>query len=846
MVEKNIDRQTFSRLLEENELLRKALSESASGRELIRQQDEFSLLVDVSKAIVSELDLQKVFALVAVMAQEIIQAELLLVPMISQSRDFYTYMAAAGKGAEDARGMILKIHVGMCGWVLQHRRPLLFGESNEWWMDEKTRWEEGQQSALLVPLFGRRRQIIGGLSGIGKVGGGSFTTHDLDLLTMFANQVSVAIENARLFQEWQHTIEELQQKIKERDQATLALQDREKRFRTLIDQATDAIFVSDLSGQLIDVNRQACTSLGYTQEELLRLNVSDLDPTFVADQHQQDLWEKLAPNTPVTVESRHVRKDGSVFPVEINIGRLEIDGRPAILGLARDITDRKKTEAILLKSKEEWEKTFDAMPDIVTLQDKDLRIVRANKAAYAFLRKGPDELPGEHCYTFFRGSAEPCPGCPVLAALQDKYWHSEIIHHEKLGKVFHVSSAPIFDQNNELQYLVHVAKDITEKIKLEEELMQAHKMEAIGTLAGGIAHDFNNILTAVLGYAEIAKIESKEGRQPVAELDEVIQAASRARDLVKQILTFSRKTEHKQQPIAPDLLIQESLKLLRASIPATIAITEDIDTECGLILAEPTHVRQIIVNLCINAIQAMEDERGELRIALTRKALTANDIKGAPGVLPGQFVRLTVSDTGVGMAKATMDHIFEPYYTTKGLGKGTGLGLAVVHGLVQQYGGLIQVESQLGQGTTFHLYFPACPGQAEAPRVAADETIPTGSERILLVDDEEAIVTTNTRILAHLGYRVTGRISSVEALAEFQAHPDSFDLVISDQTMPGKTGEELAREILRIRPDIPIILCTGYSSRIDSEKAKALGIRAFAMKPLNRLELARIVRNALD
>ncbi|MCK5341687.1 MAG: response regulator, partial [Desulfobulbaceae bacterium] len=371
------------------------------------------------------------------------------------------------------------------------------------------------------------------------------------------------------------------------------------------------------------------------------------------------------------------------------------------------------------------------------------------------------------------------------------------------------------------------------------------KMEAIGTLAGGIAHDFNNILAAVIGYSEMAVEDMLEGSPVKHDIGQVLKAGYRAKELVKQILTFSRKGPEQKRALQPHLIVKEVFKLMRASLPTTIEMTLDVDPGCGQIMADPTQFHQILVNLCTNALYAMENERGVLEIKLASKELTAGDSTAESGLAPGPYVEVMVKDTGCGMDKKTQDRIFEPFFTTREVGKGSGMGLAVAHGIVQRCGGMIKVESEPGKGATFSVYFPAV--KAEIPAVTQEaETLPTGSERILFVDDEEALVHLAKETFRSLGYSVDISTSSTEALYLFKKHPEIYDLVITDQTMPGLTGMELSRELLLIRPEIPIILCTGYSNLVDEEKAKASGIKGFVVKPLIKKELAGLLREVLD
>jgi nitrogen-specific signal transduction histidine kinase/ActR/RegA family two-component response regulator len=416
-----------------------------------------------------------------------------------------------------------------------------------------------------------------------------------------------------------------------------------------------------------------------------------------------------------------------------------------------------------------------------------------------------------------------------------------------------VHAYPIFDSNGEVSQIIEYCLDINarkkaeeEKSKLEAELRQAQKMEAIGTLAGGIAHDFNNILSVIIGYADLLKfnIQSGKGVQE-EEIDQVLTAGKRAKELVQQILAFSRKSEHYLQPLYPHLIVKEALKMMRSTLPATITIEQDIDTECGKIQAVSTEIHQIMVNLCTNAMQAMGPGKGVLRVSLCRKDIPADQIKESDAS-PGPFIVLSISDTGNGMDRETIQRIFEPYYTTKEVGKGTGLGLSTVYGIVKDLKGFIEVESEPEKGTTFQVYMPALPiGLSDSEETEQNAPLPTGAERILLVDDENSIVLMQKATLENLGYQVTATTNSLEALRNFQETPDDFDLLITDMTMPDMTGAELAQRVLSIKSGFPIILCTGFSEQIDEEKAKAIGIKEYIKKPIIIMEIATAVRKVL-
>jgi signal transduction histidine kinase len=382
-----------------------------------------------------------------------------------------------------------------------------------------------------------------------------------------------------------------------------------------------------------------------------------------------------------------------------------------------------------------------------------------------------------------------------------------------------------------------------EKENLEARLRQSYKMEAIGTLAGGIAHDFNNILAVILGYADMAMDDIPAYSPAKTQIKEVLIAANRAKELVQHILSFSRIEAQELAPIQPHLIVKEAARLLRASIPTTIEIRQDIDPESGSIMGQPTQINQILMNLCTNAAQAMDETGGILEISLDCHELAGDAIVN--GVKPGQHIRLTVKDTGPGIDKALHDRIFDPYFTTKAVGKGSGMGLSVVHGIVKAHGGMITVKSAPGEGTTVCVYFPKIEEQPEKiPENTAP--LPVGTERILIVDDDKNLVELTQQSVERLGYQVTAVTSSIVALEMFSSHPDYFDLILSDQTMPELTGDRLAQKVIAIRSGIPIIICTGHSSRMDAEKADFIGISAFLMKPVTKRELAETIRRLLD
>lgn len=390
-----------------------------------------------------------------------------------------------------------------------------------------------------------------------------------------------------------------------------------------------------------------------------------------------------------------------------------------------------------------------------------------------------------------------------------------------------------------------VVTDLTEQHTLEQQIRQAQKMEALGTLSGGIAHDFNNLLAAIIGFTELLQDDLPVENPGHHYAARVLEAGIRGRELVKHILTFARQAEQEKKPLRISSIVKESVKLLRASIPTTISINVNILSESALILADPVQIQQVLMNLCTNAFNAMQDRGGAMDIELSDFSIGSGDANPYR-IEPGLYMKLAVRDTGTGMPAHIMDRIFDPFFTTKAVGEGTGLGLSVVMGIIKQSGGYITVESEPGKGSTFAVYFPKVVGRAIADTPRREEVLPPGSERILFVDDEEALLELGEQLLTKLGYEVTSKVSSETALALIEENPSRFDLVITDQTLPEMTGAELAKKILAIRPNMPIILCTGFSHLVDAESVRTAGIRGFVMKPVTNSEIAKTIRNVLD
>jgi len=497
---------------------------------------------------------------------------------------------------------------------------------------------------------------------------------------------------------------------------------------------------------------------------------------------------------------------------------------------------------------------LDSLGEGVGIVDLEEIFIFANRAAHRIFGVEEGTLPGRDLKNFIS------PEC--LAEIERQTtsrrqgetasYEVEIIRPDGDRASLLVTATPRRDRTGVVTGTLGIFRDMTDRLHAEEEkrqleaqLVQTSKMQAIGTLSGGIAHDFNNILSAIIGYTQLALDHAVEGSLQRSNLEEVLLASRRATDLVHQILTFARRMDQGLEPIDIAPVIKEAMRLIRSSLPSSITIEQRIDAGGELVLANPTQVHQIVMNLCTNAAHAMNMGHGVLRVLLDKIDLVAPSPMMVKGGGPGPYLRLQVSDTGVGMEPEMLDSIFDPYFTTREPGEGTGLGLSVVLGIVQTCKGDLGVVSKPGQGSTFTVLLPV----TEKPEVErSEETWQTleGCERVLFVDDEPSLVELGETVLAHLGYRVTGSASSREALELVRADPAAFDLVVTDLTMPGMKGDELARQIWQLRPDLPVVLSTGYDGPGVRERACAMGFSSVACKPFSREELARAVRGALD
>jgi PAS domain S-box-containing protein len=639
-----------------------------------------------------------------------------------------------------------------------------------------------------------------------------------------------------------------------------SLRQNEEKYRTILDNIEDGYFEVDLKGNFTFFNNSVCRILGYSPAQMPGMN----NRQYMDEKNAKKVFETF--NRVYTTgkpakgfDWEVIRADGSKGHVDASVTLItdEAGNRIGFRGIARDITERKQAEKDLRESEEKYRQLVNHAPaGIYEVDFAKGKLVSVNDVMSEYTGYSKDELLDMSAPDFLTRESQKQMTDRMARLMKGEkiYGSAEYKARTKDGREFWmlVNARYFYDKYGKLKSAMVVAHDITdrkraqeEKARLEDRLQQAQKMEAIGTLAGGIAHDFNNILSVIIGYTELILMSGNVDAEVRQNLKEIFNASKHARDMVKQILAFSRQSKQERKPIQVAHIVKEAIKMLRASLPTTILIQQQIEKDTGIIEADPTQIHQVLMNLCTNAAHAMNGKDGVLQISLSNMELDHAALEMAPDLKPGSYLKLSVSDTGHGIAPDAKEKIFDPYFTTKKKEEGTGLGLAVVQGIVKSHNGAVAIESEVGKGATFHVYLPTI-----MRKLATEEEIstplPMGHECILFVDDEQPLVEIGKQMLQRLGYTVATRTSSIEALELFKANPDRFDLVITDIVMPNMTGETLAEKMMDIRSDIPVILCTGYSEKITRKNASEMGIQSFLMKPLVMRDLATTVRQALS
>lgn len=617
--------------------------------------------------------------------------------------------------------------------------------------------------------------------------------------------------------------------------------------REVIDAIPVPVFFSDVRGDCLGANKALADLLGIEQDKLARGCIYDVLVPDRGEEYRRKDSELLASGGRDTFEGMVVAGDGGRRNVVFTRATVHDSSGTALglIGAVFDLSELKETQRNLSEVESQKQAILDGFPGVMALLDCDLRVIWSNRLdmrGTGICAKNNDAP----CYQQLLNGASTCEDCIVRRSIRSgklEYGSVEVPDGTGGGEAtyFELVATPVKDEVGRVQSVVVISRDVTDKVKLEKQLRHSQKMEAIGALAGGIAHDFNNVLTPIIGHAEIMRFRMRQSGVQDQNLDtsiaEILKAAKRAKILVDQILTFARSQEQNSVALYVHPIVKEALNLVKVGLPRTIEIRQEIDKECGQVFIDPVQLHQVLMNLCTNSFQAMEGAVGILTVGL---AQTEKDAAGK------RWVVLSVSDTGSGIEPAVLPRIFEPYFSTKDKSRGTGMGLAIVHGIISRYGGRIEVKSEVGVGSTFEVYLPMVNGASSVDHVLAVPP-PTGKgEHILVVEDEEQVREVVTSILEGLGYRVSSRATSQEALQLFQENSSVYDLLISDLTVPATVGAELWQRVHAIRPQLPVVLSTGYAEQITPEVLRLAGASDYFFKPVSLMRLAQVVRHALD
>ena len=643
--------------------------------------------------------------------------------------------------------------------------------------------------------------------------------------------------------------------ITERKRVEKALRESERKWRNIL-VSTPQIGISlDPQARIVFANEHLLKLTGWKRREIIGRDWFEMFiPEYIREEVRKVFQTTISQKDALdfsNYENEILTRSGDLLNIAwSNVVNKDSEGNVSeITCLGVDLTERRKAENEIRKQKRLFETMFNTIPDGVVITNTRREIQLANKGVETTFGYRPEDLLGKSTEMLYANQSKYREaGSAVFDKNAKKPGDLYITRYrKKSGQEFtgETFGAKLLDENNQWIGNLGIMRDITEREQAEMRVQQAQKMESIGNLAGGIAHDFNNILFPIIGIAELLLEDLPKDSQEYENAQEILRAGKRGSDLVNQILAFSRQSAHQLIPVRAQQILREVLKLMRATIPSYIEIHEDIQSDCGLMMANPTQIHQVAMNIITNAFHAMESDGGKITVKLKEVTLESGELPGS-FLESGRYAVLSISDSGHGMSADLLTKIFEPYFTTKEQGKGTGLGLAVAYGIVKEHKGEIKVYSELGKGTTFNIYLPVMSRPSGMESHDATEVNHSGHERILVVDDEAAIAKLEKQMLERLGYKVTSRVNSLEAVEVFKARPDDFDVVVTDMTMPHLTGDQLVRELRMIRPDIPVIICTGFSERINAGKAEKIGIQGFLMKPILKAELSRIVRKVLD
>lgn len=809
-------------------------------KELEYRDKQLNLIKEIAQEIITDLDFNTLINSVAKKAQLLIEAESLVVPIINKQQTHYTYRAACGKNAELIINQTFPINVGMCGWVLSNEKPLFFSKENEWLMDKKTSWEDGMESALLVPLKSRGI-IVGGLSGIGKAGCGSFTHQDYELLSLFASHISIAIDNAQIFEE---------------------LNEEKEYVETTLNAIGDAMITTDDKGRINRMNHVAEKMTGWYEEDAQNQPISEVFK-IINSQNRQPVMNpvnKVIETGKIVGLNKHtalISKSGQEYQIADSAAPIR-NSMGFILGVIlvfHDVTEEYRLEEELRQSELKHRRMIE------NLGDEYFFYSHNTDGVFDYVSPSITNILGYSQEEFYVNFDQYLTDNPInekvvahtrdsIRGLQQPAYDIEIFHKD--GSIHHlqVIESPVFDDDINVIAIEGLAHDITKYKQQEIILRRTQKMDALGQLSSGIAHDFNNQLGVIIGYLDMLGKAHEADDKSHRWVETASRATLRCTELTRQLLAFSRNQAIEKTQVNINNNITEMKDIIARSVTPEVEIHYQLDDELWPSLLNEGELQDAILNIIINSRDAMP-EGGELKIKTRNIKHSEEKTPSITDIASEEYIEITISDTGIGMDRRTQEQLFEPFYSTKSKGSGTGLGMSMVYGFVQRYGGQIKVTSESGVGTCICIYLPRLKNIPEDNNLHFEtdnklNELPGGTETILIVDDEIDLLELAQQYLEDLGYQTLITESPAEAL-DVLKQGISVDLIFSDVVMPGgMNGYELINKALEIRPTLKYLLTSGFTSTNGDKEISSRYTKHFLSKPYRHESLAKRIRHVLN
>jgi len=805
-------------------------------QQLAKAREHLDIIKMVTEELVTELDFDKLIVSIADKAREIIQAETLVIPIINSDANTYTYKAAVGNNASSILNQTFPISVGMCGWVLSHKKSLIFAKDLPWLMDEKTSWEVGMESALLVPLMARG-EIVGGLSGLGKQDGQSFTQEDYDLLVIFANQISIAIDNARAFKE---------------------LSEEKERTEITLSSIGDAVITTDMEGNIVRANAVAGELLSWTVAELISKPLSSVfKMCHISTSKPVDdpVSRVISSGEMVSMKDHVVMSDrnGREYQIVSNAAPIRLDDGE-IVGVVlvfRDVTEENNLLADLRESEQRHRRLIEHLGNeyFMFVQNANGQFVYVSPSVVDCLGYSPQDFIQN-----YRGFLTENKFNNIiqeklelgLKGVRSEPYEVEIYNKQGDSCWLRISETPIIDEEDNVIAIDGLVQNITKQRELEMYMRQSQKMEAVGQLSGGIAHDFNNQLGVVLGYLEKIQISVSEDSEQTRWVLAASKASERCVELTKNLLDFSRKKKITQSIVNLNNSLSSMQSMIEHSISENIKLKFQLDSDLHTVAIDEGEFQDVILNLVINARDAMP-EGGVLSVITENVSLQHKQAHYLNSLEPGDYIKISIVDSGLGMSEQIVERIFEPFFTTKPVGVGTGLGMPMVFGFINRVNGAVDVRTEEDKGTCIELYIPKTSGKVGLEMKSEKRVLPEGHEKVLLVEDEEALRCLAEEFLKNLGYEVYSTENASEALNVLTSNAE-IDVLFSDVVMPGGIdGYQLVEKARLLRPSIKVLLATGYASQEQAKQNMADEVADVILyKPYSQSILAQRIRRVLD